>query len=638
MGWGATALLGSVVPSIVIAVGVLLLALGSAGTSSPVTLALVGAVLVASLRQASRLVDRDRLAARERDATERSLEHEGRLKTLLQHLPAAVYLDRYRRSDGTFLEGVYLSPQIEALTGHPPEAFIADKDLWLTLLHRDDRERVLAIDVPGHLTGTPIEEEYQIIRADGEVIWIREEARVIEADDPETILSHGFYVDITDRKALEQQLGRLAFNDVLTGLANRTVFLERVTLALARSARSGQFPAVLFLDLDEFKAVNDSLGHAAGDRLLQVVAERLRAAIRPSDCVARLGGDEFAVLIEDVGTADLAVATANRLLQVLRAPIEIEGRHITGRGSIGIAIAGSGTSSSNDLLRDADAAMYRAKARGRGNWVLFEPVMHTEALARFDLEADLRAAIAADSLRVVYQPIFSFETGEPGAVEALARWDHPIHGPIAPVVFIGIAEDSDLIFELGRCVLDQAARQVAAWRRDGTVPMDFVLGVNISAKQLTPELPSMVAEVLRDAGLPPANLVIEVTESTVMRDARDAIEILSTLRRTGIQIAIDDFGTGYSSLGYLQTLPIDIIKIDRSFVASVEKPFESALVRAVIEIGDALSLRTVAEGVETEAQVEALIALGCQYGQGYLLAMPAPADTCDLRARQPRAA
>ena len=638
MGWAATALVGSAVPSIVIALGVLLLALGATGELGPVRLVLVGAVLVASLRQAFRLADRDRLATRERDATERSLEHEERLKTLLQHLPAAVYLDRYRRSDGRFIEGVYLSPQIERLTGHPPAAFLADKDLWLRLLHPDDRERVLAIDVPGHLTGTPIEEEYQIVRADGQTIWIREEARVLESDDPETILSHGFFVDITEQKVLEQQLGRLAFNDVLTGLANRTVFLDRVTLALARSARSGHFPAVLFLDLDEFKAVNDSLGHAAGDRLLQVVAERLRAAIRPADCVARLGGDEFAVLIEDVGTADLAAATANRLLQVLRAPIEIEGRQITGRGSIGIALAGAGTTSPNDLLRDADAAMYRAKARGRGNWVLFEPVMHTEALARFDLEADLRAAIASDALRVVYQPIFSFETGVPGAVEALARWDHPTHGPIAPVVFVGIAEDSDLIFDLGRSILDQASRQVAAWRRDGTVSQDFVLGVNISAKQLTPELPSMVAEVLRDADLPAANLVIEVTESTVMRDARDAIEILSALRRTGVAIAIDDFGTGYSSLGYLQTLPIDIIKIDRSFIANVEKPFESALVRAVVEIAVALSLRTVAEGVETEAQVDALIALGCQYGQGYLLAMPEPAGSCDLGTRRPRAA
>ncbi len=638
MGWAATALVGSAVPSIVIALGVLLLALGATGESGPVRLVLVGAVLVASLRQAFRLADRDRLATRERDATERSLEHEERLKTLLQHLPAAVYLDRYRRSDGRFIEGVYLSPQIERLTGHPPAAFLADKDLWLRLLHPDDRERVLAIDVPGHLTGTPIEEEYQIVRADGQTIWIREEARVLESDDPETILSHGFFVDITEQKVLEQQLGRLAFNDVLTGLANRTVFLDRVTLALARSARSGHFPAVLFLDLDEFKAVNDSLGHAAGDRLLQVVAERLRAAIRPADCVARLGGDEFAVLIEDVGTADLAAATANRLLQVLRAPIEIEGRQITGRGSIGIALAGAGTTSPNDLLRDADAAMYRAKARGRGNWVLFEPVMHTEALAQFDLEADLRAAIASDALRVVYQPIFSFETGVPGAVEALARWDHPTHGPIAPVVFVGIAEDSDLIFDLGRSILDQASRQVAAWRRDGTVSQDFVLGVNISAKQLTPELPSMVAEVLRDADLPAANLVIEVTESTVMRDARDAIEILSALRRTGVAIAIDDFGTGYSSLGYLQTLPIDIIKIDRSFIANVEKPFESALVRAVVEIAVALSLRTVAEGVETEAQVDALIALGCQYGQGYLLAMPEPAGSCDLGTRRPRAA
>ena len=365
----------------VVTVGALILAFDL--TDSVALRLVVGAAAVgASVAQAGRLRDRDRLAARERKATKRSVEDEARLKTLLEHLPAAVYLDRYRRSDGSFLEGVYLSPQIEQLTGHAPEAFLADNDLWLTLLHPEDRERALAVDVPGHLSQVPIEQEYRIVRADGEVIWIREEARVIESDDPKTILSHGFFVDITDRKALEQQLGRLAFHDVLTGLANRAVFSERLTVAMARSARTGLYPAVLFLDLDEFKTVNDSLGHAAGDRLLQVVAERLRASVRPADCVARLGGDEFAVLLEDAGTADVAIASANWLLSVLRSPIEIDGRHVTGRGSIGIALAGSSTMLPNDLLRDADAAMYRAKAGGRGNWVLFEPEMHTEALAR----------------------------------------------------------------------------------------------------------------------------------------------------------------------------------------------------------------------------------------------------------------
>ena len=362
----------------------------------------------------------------------RLIETEERLTTLLARLPAAVYLDRYCRRDGSFIEVVYVSPQMVELTGHPVEAFLADPNLYPRLIHPDDKAKVLGLDVEGHASGEPIEQEYRIIHADGHVIWIREEARLVPAANADTILSHGFLVDITDRKALEQQLGRLAFQDPLTGLANRALFADRLAQALARSARSGVYPAVLFLDLDEFKTVNDSLGHAAGDTLLQVVGERLHGAIRPSDCVARLGGDEFAVLLEDV-TADVAIATATRLIHLLRSPIEIEGRQMTGRGSIGIAVAGKDTASPNDLLRDADAAMYRAKALRRGNWVLFQPEMHVEALARFDLEADLRTAIETDSLTVAYQPIYSFATGHPGAVEALARWDHPTRGPISPL-------------------------------------------------------------------------------------------------------------------------------------------------------------------------------------------------------------
>jgi diguanylate cyclase (GGDEF)-like protein/PAS domain S-box-containing protein len=632
----AAALFRSALATVLMILGVAVLTLGLAGESALLRLVVAGIVVVTFVRQAHLLRDRIRQIANEREATERSLQGEQRLKTLLERLPTAVYLDRYRRSDGAFLQGLYLSPQMETLTGYPSEAFLADKDLWLTLLHPEDKERVLTVDV-NNLSGEPVEQEFRIIRPDGRILWLREETRMLPSSDADTVLSHGFIVDITERKALEQQLGRLAFQDPLTSLANRALFADRLAQSLARSKRTGLFPAVLFLDLDEFKAVNDSLGHAAGDRLLQVVGERLHGAVRPADCVARLGGDEFAVLLEEV-TADVAIATANRLLGLLRLPIEIEGRQISGRGSMGIAVAVVGTATPNDLLRDADAAMYRAKALRRGGWVLFEPQMHTEALARFDLEADLRSAVAAGEITVVYQPIYAFATGLAGAVEALARWDHPTHGSISPLVFIEIAEASDLIFEVGRTILQQACRQVVEWRRDGTVADDFVLGVNVSAKQLTAELPGMVAGILAEAGLPAPNLVIEVTESAVMHDAPGAIQILTTIRETGVKVAIDDFGTGYSSLGYLQTLPIDIIKIDRTFVSGVEKPFEAALIRAVIQIADALSLRTVAEGIETDAQADALAALGCDYGQGHLYGVAQRAETCELRARRPRAA
>jgi diguanylate cyclase (GGDEF)-like protein len=631
-----TSLLRSVGPIVVIGGGIGILTLDAAWETPAIRILLAIAVFATSWWRASVLRGRARLVEVERDAWARLDEGEERLSTLLQWLPAAVYLDRYRR-DGSFIEIVYVSPQMADLTGYPVAAFLADPHLWLTLIHPDDQARIFAFDPNDHLAGEPYEQEYRIIRSDGKMVWVREEARIIESHtNADTMLSHGFFVDITQRKNLEDQLGLLAFQDSLTGLANRTLFTDRLTLALARSQRSGVYPAVLFLDLDEFKMVNDSLGHGVGDKLLRIVGERLHSAVRPADCVARLGGDEFAILLEDVAAADLAVTTANRLLDVLREPIEIEGRKLVGRGSIGIAIAGMATASPDALLRDADAAMYRAKADGRGRWVLFEPEMHTEALERFELESDLRVALANDELRVVLQPIYSLQTGRARGAEALARWDHPIHGPISPVVFIPIAEDSDLILDIGERVLRNACEQAATWRLDGTVGEDFVISVNVSVKQLTSDLPGIVARILAETGLPARILVVEVTESAVMRDAQGAIEILSAIRESGVAVAVDDFGTGYSSLGYLQTLPIDIIKIDRSFVADVEKPFESALIRAVIQIAGALALSTVAEGVETEEQAEALAALGCESGQGFLFGRPEPAATCELRPRPVR--
>ena len=634
--WTVAARLTQSIPTLVTIVCLAWLALGPRNEPGVIRAAMVAVVLVASLYQAYRLTDRRRrLIASEDQANHRLIQAEERQRTLLERLPAAVYLDRYRRSDGAFLDAEYASPQMEELTGYTVEALKRDPGLWLTVVHPDDRERV-AVDVKSYLSGAPIEQEYRIVRADGQVIWIREEARVIASSDKETMLAHGFLVDITDRKALEQQLGNLAFHDPLTGLANRALFGDRLAQAFAR--REGPRPVVLFIDLDEFKTVNDSLGHGAGDRLLQVVGARLRAAVRPSDCVARLGGDEFAVLLEDAVSADAAIATANRLLEVLRAPIDIEGRQVIGRGSIGIAVAGATSASPDDLLRDADAAMYKAKESGRDSWVLFEPAMHTAALARFDLEADLRVAVANDDLWVAYQPIYSLTTGRLHSAEALARWDHPTLGSISPVVFIPIAEDSDLITHIGRAVLGKACRQAAAWRRDGVADEDFAISVNVSAKQLTAALPKIVADTLAAAGLPARNLIVEVTESAVMRDAGRAIETLAALRATGVSVAVDDFGTGYSSLGYLQTLPVDVIKIDRIFVAGVEKPFESALIRAVIQVAGALTLRTVAEGIETEAQAAALRDLGCQFGQGYLFGRPEPADAAAFAATLPTAA
>jgi diguanylate cyclase (GGDEF)-like protein len=403
--------------------------------------------------------------------------------------------------------------------------------------------------------------------------------------------------------------------------------LSQALASRSRSTRS----AVLFLDLDGFKTDNDSLGHASGDRLLTIVAGRLTDAIRPGDTVARLGGDEFAVLLDDVADVAGAEVAAERLLDALRDPIEIDGRRIAARASLGIAMADADSSTPTELLRNADAAMYRTKAQRRGGAVVFEPGIHADAVARFDLESELRGAVSRGELHLVYQPIIGFGNGRVSGAEALARWTHPVRGSIPPSVFVPIAEESDLVLELGAWVLEQACRQAVDWLRDGVVEPDFVMSVNVSARQLTEVLPGALAALLDRTGLPPENLTIEVTESAVMSDAAAAIDALTMIRRLGVSVAMDDFGTGYSSLAHLRSLPIDTVKIDRSFVEAVDRPFEAALVRSVVELARVLWLRTVAEGVETEAQAAALAELGCDFGQGYLFGRPVAAGDFEPR-------
>ena len=612
-------------PVAFIAFGVGLGFLGQLEDHAPFKVVLATIVVIAVGYHVRNLLDRRRLQHGEHDAANRLAETEAHLRNLVERLPAAIYRDRYDRTDGTFLEVDYVSPQMEALTGFPASEFTADADLWTKLVHPDDRDRVFAVSVLGHVSSGPLEQEYRIVRRDGRVIWVREEARVVESPGSDTILSHGMLTDVTDRKTLEQQISHLAFHDPLTALPNRALFTDRLSLALASRTRALR-TAVLFLDLDGFKGVNDSLGHAAGDRLLTVVAGRLSGVLRPADTVARLGGDEFAVLLEDVDGAAGAEQVAGRLLAALRHPVEVDGRRIAPRASLGIALSGPHGTTPSELLRNADAAMYRAKAQRRGGAVLFEPGIHAEALARFDLESELRGAVAREELELVYQPIVTFSTGKVEGAEALARWTHPIRGSIPPAVFVPIAEETDLVVELGAWVLETACRQAADWLADGTVQPDFTMSVNVSARQLTEALPNQVAEILERTGLAARNLTIEVTESAVMTDASLAIDVLSRIRRQGVSVAMDDFGTGYSSLGHLRTLPIDVVKIDRSFVAAVDRPFESALVRAVVELASVLWLRTVAEGVETQDQADALVALGCDFGQGWLFGRPASAE------------
>jgi diguanylate cyclase (GGDEF)-like protein len=429
--------------------------------------------------------------------------------------------------------------------------------------------------------------------------------------------------DITDRKDAEAALAHQAFHDGLTGLANRALFTDRVEQALHRAARLGGAAAVVFLDLDVFKAVNDSLGHQAGDALLREVAVRLRSGVRAEDTVARLGGDEFAVLVEQAGEGpEEAEATARRLLEALARPVVLEGRTLAVSASVGVAV-GTAEATADSLIRDADIAMYAAKTTGRGRYLLFDPAMRAAAVARRDLEQELRGALAGGEFRLVYQPVVRLADDRPVGVEALLRWHSPVLGTVPPDRFVPVAEDLGLIGEIGAWVLREACATAAAWRAMPGAE-GLTMAVNVSAVQITsPDLLDQVGAALRESGLPPSALVVEVTETALVEDPERAAHGLAALRALGVRLALDDFGTGYSSLGYLRQFTVDVLKIDRSFVATIGAGGElPAIVRGIIDLGRTLDLEIVAEGVEDDGQRRLLRAARCDLGQGYLFARP----------------
>ena len=427
--------------------------------------------------------------------------------------------------------------------------------------------------------------------------------------------------DISERKVLEEQLRQLAFHDPLTLLANRNLFRDRVQHALTLAQRDQGGVAVMFLDVDNFKNINDSFGHDAGDRLLHEVAQRIVKASRSSDTVARLGGDEFAVLLEGIATVAEAPRLADALIAGLAAPFSVEGREVRVTASVGVAFSGPGTTA-EALLSNADLAMYHAKAGGKNRHVAFQPRMQTLLDERLRLEADIGRALAQQEFFLEYQPIVDLGTRSLLGVEALVRWRHPEAGVLMPARFIHVLEECNQIANLGRWVLKQACRDVCAWRRSIAGASGLRLAVNISARHLQHgELVQNVLQALEVSGFEPGNLVIELTESTLMYDTEANLEHFHRLKALGVKLAIDDFGTGYSSLSYLHRFPIDILKIDRSFVSRLTSSDEGPeLARAVISLGETLGLDTVAEGIELEPQVAALLALGCVAGQGFLFA------------------
>jgi diguanylate cyclase (GGDEF)-like protein len=434
-----------------------------------------------------------------------------------------------------------------------------------------------------------------------------------------------------ERQTFQEQLWRQAFHDPLTGLPNRALFRDRLEQALNRADRRMRSIAVLFLDIDNFKLVNDSLGHEQGDALLLTVAERLQAGLRSGDTAARLGGDEFTLLLEDVSDAEDARAVADRVATVLRAPLVLDGQEVFPTASIGIALSTPRRSRPDSLLRDADVAMYHAKTEGKDRSAVFDETMHELAAERLTLEADLRRAVDRGELRVHYQPIVSLRDRGLVEVEALVRWHHPERGLVSPAEFIPVAEATGLIVPIGQQVLEQACRQVVAWQACYPTEPKLVVSVNLSARQFQhPDLLGDIRRAVGTAGLDPRCLKLEITETTVMQNAEAAVATMNELKTLGIQLAIDDFGTGYSSLGYLKRFPIDTLKIDRSFVSGLgQDAQDTAIVRSVLALARSLGLSVTAEGIETTGQEKQLAQLDCDRGQGYLFARPLPASELD---------
>jgi diguanylate cyclase (GGDEF)-like protein/PAS domain S-box-containing protein len=434
--------------------------------------------------------------------------------------------------------------------------------------------------------------------------------------------------DVSERKAFERQLAHQAFHDPVTGLPNRALFVERVRHAIARGRREQRGLGIVFIDLDDFKIVNDSLGHAAGDEALTQVAQRLALSIRASDTAARFGGDEFAVLLEDIEGVQEAADAAERIIEALATPLTAGHKELVLRGSLGIAIApDDGSADADELIRDADAAMYIAKRDGKGGYRLFEPEMHEGVLQRLELRTDLQRALATDQLELYYQPVIRLEDGTISGVEALLRWNHPERGIVGPDQFIPLAEETGLIVPIGRWVLREGCRE--GRRLLGSLPVDrpVSLAINLSLKQLQhSDIVADVRDALEESGLPPQQLTLEITESVLMADTDLAVQRLAELKALGLKLALDDFGTGYSSLSYLSKFPVDVLKMDRSFLREGASPQTQDLANAVVALGSTLSLEVVAEGIELPEQWTTLRDLGCELGQGFYFARPMNAE------------
>jgi len=518
---------------------------------------------------------------------------------------------------------LYVSPAFERIWGMPNEAVYRDWRAWTQGVHPDDRERVVA--AMNGQEESDFEIGFRVVRPDGDERHVQMRVYRVRDGAGRNVRRCGVVQDVTEKKRQEARIEHLAYHDALTGLPNRALLMDRLAQALAHGQRQQQQVAVVFIDLDRFKLVNDSLGHLAGDELLKEVARRLRGVLREDDTVARVGGDEFQVVLNDVTDSRDAALVAEKLMHVLGRPMLVDGQELHVTASLGLALYPRDGATADLLLKYADTALYEAKGEGRNAYRFFSPEMNAQAHGRLRMENDLRRAIERGELELHYQPQLDLATGEVPAVEALLRWRHPEKGLVPPNAFIPLAEETGLVLGLGEWVLGEACRQLARWRAQGLGSLR--VAVNISARQLQrPGLDAVVRHALAESGLAPCSLELEITESSVMLDPQHARSVLQSLRDLGVLLSIDDFGTGYSSLAYLKRLPLDRLKIDRSFIHGIPADGDdAAIVETIIVMTHKLGLRVIAEGVETLEQRLQLLRQGCDEVQGFLLAAPVPA-------------